>query len=128
MPSVDSPSVLYAHYGFRSGPRRFGTRPFNFMLAATVYMKLFVLILAFFILIYFSIVVYRIKSEGDLIRVKFASASPSKTDVKFESIKIVTLNKLFVVYKFIGEVYIGEQSVLIDWFGLGKTIIFPEVR
>ena len=32
MPSVDPPSVLYAHYGFRSGPRRFGTRPFNFML------------------------------------------------------------------------------------------------
>ena len=32
MPSVEPPSVLYAHYGFRSGPRRFGTRPFNFML------------------------------------------------------------------------------------------------
>ena len=34
MPSYDSPSVLYAHYGFRSGPRRFGTRPFNFVLAS----------------------------------------------------------------------------------------------
>ena len=36
MPSVDPPSVLYAHYCFRSGPRRFGTRPFNFMLGIPV--------------------------------------------------------------------------------------------
>ena len=36
MPSVEPPSVLYAHYGFRSGPRRFGTRPFNFMLDETM--------------------------------------------------------------------------------------------
>ena len=35
MPSVGPPSVLYAHYGFRSGPRRFGTRPFNSVLGHT---------------------------------------------------------------------------------------------
>ena len=32
MPSVGPPSVLYAHYGFCSGPHRFGTRPFNSVL------------------------------------------------------------------------------------------------
>jgi len=80
------------------------------------------------VICYVLVLVIRIQHEGKLIEEKYANRTPVSITVKCEQIKLIQWKMIYVEYNYTSEIYNGQESVLIDWYGLGYKKRFPEVH